>query len=286
MQETISFFNGAIAACGAVTFTNPFEVVKTRLQLQGELDSTLKYSSNPLKSAIKVFKSDGIKGLQKGLVPAYYYQILLNGTRLGLYSPLKDSIHNNFGGPIMFSMVTSGAISGCLGAFFASPFFLIKTQMQSYSPTGGVGFQHPEITKGAFNALFNIYRKDGIPGLWRTAIGSAVQLSTYDSTKILLQKYIKDGILLHFSSSLVTSLFVCVAMNPMDVISTRVYNQKVNSDGSAVYKNALDCLKKTVKKEGYSALFKGLYSHYFRVGPHTVLTFLFLEQMRSLTGFK
>lgn len=31
------FIAGGLAACGAVTFTNPIELVKTRMQLQGEL---------------------------------------------------------------------------------------------------------------------------------------------------------------------------------------------------------------------------------------------------------
>ena len=35
-----TFSIGAMAACGAVTFTNPFEVIKTRMQLQGELQKT------------------------------------------------------------------------------------------------------------------------------------------------------------------------------------------------------------------------------------------------------
>src|SRR5690606_7348133 len=33
----VQFVLAALASCGAVTFSNPMEVVKTRLQLQGEL---------------------------------------------------------------------------------------------------------------------------------------------------------------------------------------------------------------------------------------------------------
>lgn len=44
-----TFSIGALAACGAVTFTNPFEVIKTRMQLQGELQkkSAIFYSNAP-----------------------------------------------------------------------------------------------------------------------------------------------------------------------------------------------------------------------------------------------
>lgn len=32
---------GGVAACGACLFSNPLEVIKTRMQLQGELQVTL-----------------------------------------------------------------------------------------------------------------------------------------------------------------------------------------------------------------------------------------------------
>ena len=35
---------------------------------------------------------------------------------------------------------------------------------------------------------------------------------------------------------------------------------------------------KIVRKEGVSALWKGFTPCYLRIGPHTVLTFIFLEQ--------
>ena len=101
------------------------EVVKTRLQLQGELTKVKGPYGNALASFIKIYQNEGLPGLQKGLLPAYGYQILLNGTRLGMYEPLKDKLINIM--PTGVAMVSSGAISGLLGALFASPLFLVKT---------------------------------------------------------------------------------------------------------------------------------------------------------------
>lgn len=52
-------------------------------------------------------------------------------------------------------------------------------------------------------------------------------------------------------------------------------------DGKPEYKGAIDVLAKVVKNEGLFALWKGFTPYYFRLGPHTVLTFIFLEQMNS-----
>lgn len=52
-------------------------------------------------------------------------------------------------------------------------------------------------------------------------------------------------------------------------------------DGKPEYKGAIDVLGKVVKNEGIFALWKGFTPYYFRLGPHTVLTFIFLEQMNG-----
>lgn len=124
----------------------------------------------------------------------------------------------------------------------------------------------------------------------RTGVGSAVQLSTYDITKTTLldsNLFTSNSVSLHFSASLITSLFVCAAMNPFDVVSTRMYNQPTASDGKVgqLYKNGLDCIVKTVRAEGFGALYKGFSAHYLRIGPHTILTFVFLEQAKKWVRF-
>lgn len=107
--------------------------------------------------------------------------------------------------------------------------------MQSFSShIPSVGHQHEYINKGLWSAFSTIYRNEGIRGLWRgvdtsmirTGIGSAVQLSTYDQTKAFLLSTSlfggRDSVHVHFSASLITSFFVCLAMNPFDVAMTRM----------------------------------------------------------------
>jgi hypothetical protein len=44
-----------------------------------------------------------------------------------------------------------------------------------------------------------------------------------------------------------------------------------------MYKNVTDCFVKTVKAEGWRALEKGWLPLYARLGPQTMLTFVFWE---------
>lgn len=43
-----------------------------------------------------------------------------------------------------------------------------------------------------------------------------------------------------------------------------------------------EVLMRVVRSEGFFSLWKGFTPYYARLGPHTVLTFIFLEQMNRL----
>jgi solute carrier family 25 oxoglutarate transporter 11 len=53
-------------------------------------------------------------------------------------------------------------------------------------------------------------------------------------------------------------------------------------NGIPEYKGILDVWVSAIRKEGFTSLWKGFLPYYLRVGPHTVLCFVFLEQLRSL----
>lgn len=288
-----SFVAGGLAACIAVTVTNPFDCVKTRMQLQGELHANAaKVYTNPIQAFGVIFKNEGIAGLQKGLASAYLYQIALNGSRLGFYEPIRGILNNVFYPNVESHKVqhiginvAAGATSGVVGAFIGSPLFLVKTRMQSYSNAIHIG-QQTHYTS-VFNGLATIFRSEGIKGLFRgvdaamlrTGIGSAVQLPIYNICKNFLLKHdlMNDGTGLHLLSSTIAGFGVGVAMNPWDVVLTRVYNQKGN-----LYSGPIDCFIKTVRNEGLSALYKGFGAQILRIGPHTVLCLTFMEQTLKL----
>jgi solute carrier family 25, member 34/35 len=202
---------------------------------------------------------------------------MLNGCRLGFYEPLRaqltsalygDASKQSFGINIF-----SGAASGIIGAAAGSPFFLVKTRLQSYSPVLPVGTQHHY--KNAMDGLRQIYAAEGVRGLYRgvgpamvrTGFGSSVQLPTYFFAKRMLQRHLgmEDGPGLHLASSTASGFVVACVMHPPDTVMSRMYNQTGN-----LYSGAFDCLYRTVKTEGVLAVYKGFFAHLARILPHTV----------------
>ena len=135
----------------------------------------------------------------------------------------------------------------------------------------------------------SIWHQDGFRGYWRgiggavprVALGSTTQIVSYDYFKYLIVKQNllqEHSVACHFVASLLSGVINVTAMNPFDVISVRLYNQPSNT--IKLYTGPIDCFVKTIKTEGPRGLLKGWVAQYFRLGPHTVLTFLFLEQFR------
>merc|ERR1712045_793544 len=138
--------------------------------------------------------------------------------------------------------------------------------------------------------ILRIFREEGLSALWRGAIptmgramgGNAAQLASYSQAKqgILDTGYIQDGIFCHFLASMFSGLVTTIASMPVDIAKTRLQSMKY-IDGKPEYKGAADVLGRVIKNEGFFSLWKGFTPYYFRLGPHTVLTFIFLEQMNK-----
>nr|KAF6305501.1 solute carrier family 25 member 35 [Pipistrellus kuhlii] len=249
----MDFLMSGLAACGACVFTNPLEVVKTRMQLQGELQAPGTYQRhyrNVFHAFFTIGKVDGLAALQKGLAPALLYQFLMNGIRLGTYglAEAKGYLHTAEGAHSPIRSAAAGALAGVLGAYLGSPIYMVKTHLQAQAASEiAVGHQYKH--QGMFQALARIGQKHGLVGLWRGALGglprviagSSTQLCTFSSTKDLITQW--EGLM---------------------------------------YRGVLDALLQTARTEGVFGMYKGIGASYFRLGPHTILSLFFWDQLRSL----
>ncbi|XP_032935184.1 solute carrier family 25 member 34 isoform X2 [Catharus ustulatus] len=270
VPPTTDLVLGATAGCLACFLTNPLEVVKTRLQLQGELQAPGTYPRpyrGVLRAAVAVCRADGLRGLQKGLAAGLLYQGLMNGVRFYCYSHAEDAGWTGYPG----GTVAAGAVAGAVGAIVGSPAYLSIS-----------------------SAFKSIYQQHGVVGLWRgvtgavprVTVGSAVQLATFASAKDWVcerQWFRKGSWAAVLAGGMVSGVAVAVTMTPFDVISTRLYNQPVDADGTGkLYRGFLDCILQISSREGLLGLYKGIGAVYLRLGPHTVLSLFFWDKLRNM----
>lgn len=267
------------------------------MQLQGELGlSNKKPYTNIIQALIQIGRNDGMSGLQKGLVPSLYFQIILNAARLGIYNTayergLTRGTDGNVSGLLSAFW---GATGGFVGAALANPFFMLKTHLQSAAKAEiAVGVQHRHT--GMFSALRSIHEKHGFRGLYRgvgvnlprALLGSGGQLAAFGWTKDFLErrKIFDVPQSISLVSGAVAGIVMAITMTPPDVIATRVYNQGVDANGKGLYYNGvIDCFLKVVKNEGPGALYKGFWPHLMRIGPHATLVLVFFDQLKIFKG--
>uniref|UniRef100_A0A5F8AIC8 Solute carrier family 25 member 11 n=1 Tax=Macaca mulatta TaxID=9544 RepID=A0A5F8AIC8_MACMU len=262
--KSIKFLFGGLAGMGATVFVQPLDLVKNRMQLSGEGAKTREYKTS-FHALTSILKAEGLRGIYTGLSAGLLRQATYTTTRLGIYT-------------VLFERLT--------GADGTPPGFLLK----ALTADGRLPADQRRGYKNVFNALIRITREEGVLTLWRGCIPTmaravvvnAAQLASYSQSKqfLLDSGYFSDNILCHFCASMISGLVTTAASMPVDIAKTRIQNMRM-IDGKPEYKNGLDVLFKVVRYEGFFSLWKGFTPYYARLGPHTVLTFIFLEQMNK-----
>ncbi|XP_053676397.1 solute carrier family 25 member 35-like [Anopheles nili] len=292
-------FGGASSMC-AVVFTNPLDVLKTRQQLEGELIAKHNLKERAYKgirqSLITVLRTDGLRGLQKGLPAAILFQFSMNSVRLGTYQTAENlGWTRNPTHPLLNPLLSVfwGGFAGLASATVSCPFYVVKTQLQAVT-AGSYTARYQHHHSGTWVAFGNIYRQSGIRGLFRgypasvarLVVGSAAEMSTFSLCKKFLWRYevFQESIVLTaLASSTVAGFFTSVLMSPCDVVTTRITNQAVSATGKGLlYSNIFDCFAKIYRSEGVHGFYKGFFPMYLRVAPHTMLNLTFWELFKGL----
>jgi len=293
----IKFLFGGLAGMGATCFVQPLDLVKNRMQLSGVGGGKKEYKTS-FHAFRGIVQSEGLFAVYSGLSAGLLRQATYTTTRLGIYTWLFERFSGPNGEPPGFFMkALLGMAAGVVGAFIGTPAEVALIRMTA---DGRLPIAERRNYTNVFNALLRITKEEGVATLWRGAIPTmgramvvnAAQLASYSQAKegLVATGYFSEGIFLHFCASMISGLVTTAASMPVDIAKTRIQSMKT-INGKPEYTGSADVLVKVIKNEGVFALWKGFTPYYARLGPHTVLTFIFLEQMngyykRTILGIK
>ncbi|XP_064126173.1 kidney mitochondrial carrier protein 1 isoform X2 [Loxodonta africana] len=241
------FVYGGLASVTAECGTFPIDLTKTRLQIQGQTNDAnfkeIRYRGM-LHALVRIGREEGLKALYSGIAPAMLRQASYGTIKIGTYQSLKRLFVERPEDETLLINVVCGILSGVISSAIANPTDVLKIRMQAQNST---------IQGGMIGNFMNIYQQEGTRGLWkgvsltaqRAAIVVGVELPIYDITKkhLILSGLMGDTVYTHFLSSFTCGLAGALASNPIDVVRTRMMNQRVLRDGRCSGPTGtLDCL--------------------------------------------
>ncbi|EWC47560.1 hypothetical protein DRE_03180 [Drechslerella stenobrocha 248] len=274
------FWFGGASSMWAAVFTHPLDLNKVRLQ------TAKKVGNGPKPGMVDTFKTiyrnEGFLGLYRGLTASLLRQATYSTMRFGVYEELKDRVKQPNKQLPLPTLIALSSTSGFLGSIAGNPADIINVRMQQ---DGALPVEKRRNYKNAIDGLVKMVRQEGFGSLFRGvgpnsgrgALMTASQLASYDEFKMLLlgTGMFEDNLTTHFTASTLAGGVATLICSPVDVVKTKIMSSH-DPDG------IMHLLKKTTKREGLMWVFKGLLPSFIRLGPHTVLTFVFLEQHKKI----
>ncbi|KNZ49884.1 hypothetical protein VP01_471g3 [Puccinia sorghi] len=154
-------FAGATAGGCQVAVTNPLEIVKIRLQMQGEM--TRVAGSDPI-GAMHIIRQLGLVGLYKGAAACLCRDIPFSAIYFTVYSHLKkDTFGEGVDGKKLSFVETlsAAAIAGMPAAYLTTPADVVKTRLQSEARKGETHY------KGLMHCFKTILKEEGPAALFK-----------------------------------------------------------------------------------------------------------------------
>nr|POE90230.1 putative mitochondrial carrier [Quercus suber] len=227
----------------------------------------------------------------------------------------KPVITNAKGGPIKerrpWTHFVAGGLGGMTAATLTSPLDVVKTRLQStfyqdhlaairiskgipspdklpfmraailhIAETGQILAQIPKVE--GWRALF----KGLGPNLVGVVPARAINFWAYGNGKRLISDMMFDGkesAMVHLLAAASAGIITGTATNPIWLVKTRLQLDKQNAGPGGAgrqYKNALDCVRQTLRSEGIRGLYRGLSASYLGVSEST-LQWVLYEQAKS-----
>lgn len=313
---TSSFLAGIDSGVVASVFCAPLDLVRTRMQVMGEVKSAAAAAGRNVaapdaripslsvyRAIADIIKEDGFRGCFRGLGATLATVPLFWGIYFPLYEELKRELHGRYnraygighvhgrggaavanGGqcPAVVHM-GSAILAGAVADFVCNPMFLVRTRMQTEALHY---FEQPLIERrphGVIGTIRNLYAEGGIPVFWRGLTASlmglshvAIQFPVYEFLKAEARADSPTGEETA-SDLLLASGIAKMCASLVTYPHEVIRSRMMDARGPHAGKNVFATAKRIVGNEGYGSLYTGIHVSLLRVVPNCCITFMSYE---------
>ncbi|KAF6172996.1 hypothetical protein GIB67_006372 [Kingdonia uniflora] len=303
-----SLVAGGVAGGVSRTAVAPLERLKILLQVQNP--HNIKYSGT-IQGLKYIWSTEGFRGLFKGngtncarIVPnsavKFFSYEQASCAILALY---RQQPGNEEASLTPLLRLGAGACAGIIAMSATYPMDLARGRLTVQTDMS------PSRYRGMFHALKSVLREEGPRALYKGWLPSVIGVVPYVGLNFAVYESLKDWLIkskpfgLFEDSELgVTTRLACGAAAgtvgqtvayPLDVIRRRMQmggwhnaSSVVTGDGKAAieYTGMVDAFRKTVRHEGFGALYKGLVPNSVKVVPSIALAFVSYEMVKDVLG--
>jgi len=252
----LDFFAGCLGGCAGVIVGHPLDTVKVHLQTQDMRNPQYRGTMDCIR---KICAKEGARGLYRGMSSPLSGVAAINAVVFGVFG----NAQRRFAEPeALRTHVLAGSVTGLSQSVLVAPMELIKlrAQVSNISP---------------MDCINKICATEGVIGLFRglgiTAVREVPAFALYFGTF----KYLTENDNVSTGRMLMAGGLAGVASwvftYPVDVLKSRV--QFDGMSGNSQYSCTFDCLRKSIAREGYGFLYRGLTPTLVRAFPVNAATF-------------
>ncbi|CAI4226539.1 unnamed protein product [Auanema sp. JU1783] len=170
---------GACGGASQVVFTNPLEIVKIRLQVAGEIQSSQKVG------VFTVLKELGFVGLYKGARACFLRDVPFSAIYFPAYANAKLASADEDGINSPASLFASAFIAGVPAAGLVTPADVIKTRLQVAARAGQTTYS------GVIDCARKIMAEEGPRAFWKGSVARVCRSSPQFAVTLLTYEFLQ-----------------------------------------------------------------------------------------------
>ena len=304
-QRRKQLFAGGLAGIVGRTAVAPLDRARTIIQdmglVRGPASSVLDKSGivhttkppNAAQVCRDVLRNEGPAGLFRGNMVSALKVVPANALQFAIFHKMKDDFlrarSDKDGAPaeqlLLEERLASGAVAGALSTAACYPLDTLKSQM---AVAGGLRGSVVTAATQLFReqgGLKAFYKGIG-PTLLCDVIGSALGFTLYETFQTMYREASGGRRPNPLEKGALGGLGACVSLTltmPLEVVMTRMRVQGLGHR-PVLYKNALDCLRLSVQREGLKSLWLGTGAAYVKIFPQLAITYFVFELASEQLG--